>query len=133
MKKTILSAAVAVLITLFSCSKDNNNSSTPVSNKREVRYELSGNYSGSLKFIYSNESFGYNELIVSTFPKSVSITYPVSISACTANGLTDAVYGKSGETLTLKIYSGGTLVKTVDANTNSAGSIQFPNWGVYSF
>jgi len=133
MKKTILSAAVAVLITLFSCSKDNNNSSTPVSNKREVRYELSGNYSGSLKFIYSNESFGYNELIVSTFPKSVSITYPVSISACTANGLTDAVYGKSGETLTLKIYSGGTLVKTVDATANSVGSIQFPNWGAITF
>lgn len=138
MKKTILGLFALVALSVSSCNKGDSGSTTPSptpsTNKRVVKYEVSGNFTGHLSFIYSNESFGYTTVKFTSFPKEVSITYPSNIPGCTAGGNSTGIQaGVSGQTLTLKIYSGGNLVKTVEAVANASGFIEFPNWGSYLF
>lgn len=131
MKHLLILILASSVISLISCKKED---PAPVVNKREVRYEVSGNFSGQLSFIYSNTTFGFNTIEYSSFPQTVNITYPDNISACTAGGTSSGLLaGVSGQTLTLKIYSGGTLAHTIEAVANASGAIEFPSWGAHLF
>lgn len=133
MKQFIILTSVAFFMVISACNKEEP-TPTPVANKREVRYEVSGNFSGQLSFIYSNTTFGYNTVVYSSFPQTVNITYPDNVPGCTAGGTSVGLTsGISGQTLTLKIFSGGTLAHTIEAIANASGVIEFPNWGSHLF
>jgi hypothetical protein len=67
-------------ITILSCKKekDNNNNSS-----RVIKYEITGNYTGSILAAYTTASGGTTNETVSSLPWSKEITYASGVTAVT--------------------------------------------------
>jgi hypothetical protein len=104
MKKSIIACLMAFTM-LVSCKKDKDNE--PNNTSRTLRYEVTGNFTGSLIVSYTNTSGSTaNDRV--TLPWNKEITYASNVSAAivalTGNG------GASGQKVTLLIKRGGTQV-----------------------
>jgi hypothetical protein len=106
----------------FSCKKDGND--TP-NNSRMVKYEITGNFSGKLTIIYNDNVNGNTVLTDISLPWSKDITYGNNITGI-GIGASSSTFGTSGQTATMKIYSGGSVVKTSTGTANSSGGITIP-------
>ena len=104
--------------------------STPVNN-RVIKYEITGNYTGSLTVAYTNVSGGTESIIATAFPWTKNITYPATVSGIGIGGNT-SVAGAPSQTLILKIYSAGNVVSTGTAVTDGNGLINLSTL-VYTF
>jgi hypothetical protein len=94
---------------------------------RNVRYEITGNYSGPLFVVYNDNVSGNTTLTVSTLPWRKDVTYSanvqgIGISSNSANGQ----QGAAGQTASLKIYVGNTIVQSSNAVADVNGSINLP-------
>lgn len=113
---TILMFAVLV----FSCKKKD----TEVS-KRDIKYEITGNFTGKLLIVY-NDNVNGNTLVTDvTLPWSKEITYGNNVSAIGIGG-NASVVGVAGQTVTVKIYSGGSVVRSGTATAGALGEITLP-------
>ncbi len=121
MKKLTI-ALLTVITLLFSCKKDKDNK--PNTSSRTLRYEVTGNFTGSVIASYTTATGSTaNDQI--TLPWNKEITYASSVTAAiiliSGNG------GVAGQKVTVIIKRGGTQVGApVVAVAESSGSFSQP-------
>ena len=120
--------AVAIFLQLFvliGCSS-NDDKVTNQNNSRNIKYEITGNYSGQLTVVYNDNVSGNTVVTVTKLPWSKEITYQTNVQVI-GIGASSVVgqYGSSGQSASLKIYSDGIVVKSETAATNANGVINF--------
>jgi hypothetical protein len=126
-KNIVKLLAILMLITFFSCSKDNATTSNPTSNSRQVKYEITGNYTGYINIIYNDNVNGNTSVTVSTLPWTKEINYASNVQGIGIGGSTDIAHpGGAGQSVTVKIYSGDTLLKTTTAVADANGLVNIP-------
>lgn len=126
MKTYFKKASLVLLSALFifsSCKKENTN--TGGINSRVVKYEITGNFIGKLTVIYNDNVNGNTVVNNVSLPFLKDITYPANITGI-GIGAQASVPGVARQTATMKIYSGGNVVKTVSATTGSLGELVLP-------
>ncbi len=102
------------LLTIVSCKKD----SAPAAQSRDVKYEVTGNATGTFDVIYITGSNTGANAVPTALPWTKEI---VAQAGPIAVGLNASVSGATpGKTITAKIYVGGVVKKeqteTVQAN-----------------
>lgn len=115
----------AMALLVVSCNKPDN-SPNPGTDPRKVKYEITGSFSGKLTIIYNDNVSGNTVLNDVTLPWTKEITYGANVTGIGigANGSTP---GTPGQTATMKIYSGGTVVQPVSTGTvNASGGLSIP-------
>jgi hypothetical protein len=118
---SVLSFALIVIL-LSGCKKDkndNNNSS------RNVKYELSGTYTGKFTIIITDNESGTLVIDNVTIPWSKEVTYDSKVIAV-GIGASATTYGAAGQTALMKIYSGGSVVKTTNGTADQNGALSLP-------
>lgn len=117
MKKLAL-AFVAVLTVLVSCKKEEKKNPEPSS--RTLRYEITGNFTGSLVASYTTASGGgTNDQI--TLPWNKEINYAQSVTAAIL--AVSGSGGSAGQKVTVVIKRGGAQVGApIEATASTAGS-----------
>lgn len=123
-KSILLFASILAIIFVFtSCSGDDDNS-TPQS--RNIKYEITGNYSGRLTVAYSDEGGNSQTIDVNSLPWSTSLTVDSDVSAIAIAATNSGVNnpGRTGETITLKIYRNSEEVKESTATALENGFIE---------
>lgn len=126
MKKYLKNVSLILLPALLffsSCKKDNDNNGG--TNSRIVKYEITGNYTGKLIVIYNDNVNGNTIINNATLPFLKDTTYTANITGI-GIGAQASIPGVAGQTATMKIYSGGTVVKTVSATAGSLGELVLP-------
>ena len=107
-------------VTFLSCEKDkddNNNNNT----SRVVRYEISGNYTGSQTVVYTTASGGTTNETITTLPWIKDITY-----ASTVNGAAIALTGTggtAGQSVSLVVKRTGSSPLTTPGTADANGII----------
>jgi hypothetical protein len=116
MKKLAL-AFVVVLTVLVSCKKDEKKYPEPSS--RTLRYEITGNFTGSLVASYTTASGGTSNDQV-TLPWNKEINYAQSVTAAIL--AVSGSGGTAGQKVTVVIKRGGVQVgETIEAIAGSSG------------
>jgi len=121
--KTLAIAATSFLLLAVSCKKDNNTSiPTPGPAKsRAIKFEVTGNFSGTLDATYIAESGGGTSEDINSLPWNKSLNYATTASG---TGLSVGGYGGvPGQTLTVKVFAGGNEVSSTSGTTKSDGII----------
>jgi hypothetical protein len=115
---------LAIVLTLafsaVSCSSDDDNNNKPIQS-RDVKYEITGNFSGELSAIYFDKGGNPLNEDVTSLPWAKQITADAGVP-----GITFSASGHGGvkdQTLTAKIYVGGEVVKESTAKANNDGII----------
>ena len=121
MKNSFLKASLFMMITasaLISCSKDDDN--TKPSDSRKVKYEITGNATGTFDATFITASgTGANE-VPNSLPWSKEFVIQNGVNAVLINS---AVIGATpGKTITTKIYVGGVEKKSETATVQSNGT-----------
>lgn len=116
----VLKTALTILAVTFasSCSKDDDKTSP--ADSRNVKYEISGNATGTFDATYiTGSGSGANETPAS-LPWSKEIVVQNSVTTVTLNS---AVIGATpGKTITAKIYVGGVVKKEQTETVQSNGT-----------
>lgn len=121
--KSILKTLAIVLTLAFtvgSCSSDDDNDNKPGAS-RDVKYELTGNFTGEFSAIYFDKGGNPLNEDVTKLPWTKELTVDSDV-----NGITFSASGYGGvkdQTLTAKIYVGGVVVKESTAKANNDGII----------
>ena len=129
MKIRISNLATTLLMTLFltlliSCSKDDDKDNGG-NNSRQVKYELTGTYSGTLLIVYINED-GVNQLADKvSLPWSKEVTIKGNSATTLILNANSEVggFGQANQTITGKILVGGVQKKTATTNSTNSGYI----------
>jgi hypothetical protein len=118
---SVLSFALIVIL-LSGCKKDkndNNNSS------RNVKYELSGTFTGKFTVIITDNESGTLVIDNVSIPWSKEVSYGNKVIAV-GIGASATTYGSAGQTALMKIYSGGNVVKTTNGTADVNGALSLP-------
>ena len=103
-------------------------SGPPPASQRTVRYEITGNYSGALTVAYTTESNATVATEVLSLPWSKSMTFPAGdVGVGIGGGSLVGSFGAPGQTVTVRIYSGSTVVRSQVATTASTGLLSLPS------
>lgn len=112
---------IAAAFSFSSCKKNSDSSSSA---SRNIKYELTGTYSGALSVNYVNADGVQQGVNITSLPWSIEVTIKetdfVFISFGAQTGVAGP-YGQLGQTLTGKIYQGGSLKKDATVNATSSG------------
>lgn len=128
MKNSILTSVLFLFatLTITSCSNndDNSNSPTPEPTSRNVKYEITGNATGTFDATYSTGGQAANETPTS-IPWSKELVFPVGFNT---TSISSAVIGATpGQTITTKIYVGGVVKKQQSATVQANGTAIIPS------
>ncbi|WP_116789880.1 hypothetical protein [Flavobacterium psychrotrophum] len=107
--------AASVLAT--SCSDDDDSGST--NSSREIKYEVTGNFTGDITAAYTTESGGATTAEITSLPWSLAITAAPSVQAVAFS--VQGSGGTDGQQVDVKIHQGGREVSSVKATANSSG------------
>lgn len=121
---SVLAYALLVML-LPGCKKDKNGNNN---SNRNVKYELTGTFTGKFHIIISDNESGsqtYNDV---TIPWSKEVTYDSKILSV-GIGTAITTYGVAGQTAFLKIYSGGSVVKSSNGTADNNGVLTVPSLG----
>lgn len=112
-------AAIAMLLFTGSCKKENNNGNGTA---RNVKYELTGNATGKMNIVYYDAQGNATTLTNITLPWTKEIT-AATTTAYAGITVTAVVNGGSsaGQTITAKLYSGGSVKKSQSATVDNNG------------
>lgn len=118
-----LYVAVCFAMLVLSCKKDNNNNQQ----NRAVRYEISGNYTGKLNIVYTDEAGNFQTLTNVSLPWNKSFTAGTAVQAVTfsASTTSTSTVGIAGQTATAKLYIGTVLKQNVTQSADATRRIQF--------
>ncbi|KAF2331043.1 hypothetical protein D9M71_637690 [compost metagenome] len=120
--KSILKTLAIVLTLAFtavSCSSDNDDNGGASS--RDIKYEVSGNYAGTLSATYIESGNGGQNVDITSLPWSKEFTASADTYGA---GITVSGYGGTqGQTLTVKIIVGGKVEKETTATATNDGII----------
>jgi hypothetical protein len=123
MKKTIFKSVLTffvIITSLLSCSKDDD-SSAPTPSSRVVKYEVTGNFSGTLDATYILANGGGTNEVISSLPWIKEITYASTVPS--VGILVGGFGGTSSQTISVKIFVGGQEISSTPGTTNSNGII----------
>lgn len=117
-----LAIVMTLAFTAVSCSSDDDKGSA--NNSREVKYEITGNYTGTLSTTYFEKGGNALNEDITKLPWTKEFTADAkSIGA----SLSASGYGGTpGQTLTGKIYVGGKLQNELTATATNDGIIVLP-------
>lgn len=118
---SVLSFALLVIL-LSGCKKDKNDNNN---SNRNVKYELSGTFTGKFKVIITDNESGTLVIDNVSIPWSKEVTYDNKVLAV-GLGASASTYGAAGQTALLKIYSGGNVVKTTNGTADVNGALSLP-------
>jgi hypothetical protein len=108
---------LCIFCLFVSCKKKSTNDNNT---SRVVKYEISGNFSGTLFASYTTASGGTANEQVTSLPWSKEITYASNVSAAiiafSGNG------GTAGQQVTIVVKKGGTQVSSTPVTAGSSGS-----------
>lgn len=99
------------------CSDDDGGGS----GSREVKFEVTGNFSGQMNAVFLTASGGGTAESINSLPWSKTITYESSVP--TAQIGVAGAGGSSGETLTVKVIVGGSEKSSTPGTATNSGSI----------
>ncbi len=119
MKKLFFLFTIVSSLVLTSCSSDDDSGNGGSS--RDVKYEITGNFSAPLDVTYITASGGGTSAEVTSLPWSLAFTADAASTGASFNA--SGFGGVAGQTISLKIYQGGVLKSTTDATANSDGII----------
>ena len=91
------------------------------SGSREVKFEVTGNFTGEMSAVFLTASGGGTTESINTLPWSKTITYESSVPT-TQIGVAGAG-GNFGETLTVKVIVGGSEKSSTPGTATNSGSI----------
>lgn len=117
MKKHFLGLFLAVAALTASCSDDDNEG--PASKSRDVKYEITGNFTGTITAAYMNASGGSSTAEVTSLPWQMEFT--AQDNAVAAGFGASGSGGVEGQQVEVKIYQGGSEVGSAQATANSSG------------
>lgn len=127
MKKLFLFKLTVVVFFLVFLSCNEKDDTNLPSSSRNVKYEITGNFTGHLTIIYNDNVSGNTTLNVTNLPWTKEITYPGNVAGIGISGISLLPQpGVSGQTASIKIYSGGSEVKSQTVTANANGAISFP-------
>ncbi|QSW87256.1 MULTISPECIES: MmpS family transport accessory protein [Flavobacterium] len=122
--KSVLKTLAIVLTLAFtavSCSSDNDKDDNSAGASRDVKYEITGNYTGSLSATYIEKGGNALNEDVNSLPWTKEFTAePKSMGAsvsASGNG------GVTGQTITVKMIVGGKVVNELTATADNSGII----------
>ena len=121
---SVLSLALVVIL-LSGCKKDKNDNNN---SNRNVKYELSGTFTGKFSIIITDNETGSQTYDNVTIPWSKEVSYSTKVIAI-AIGTAITTEGGAGQTAFLKIYSGGNVVKSTNATSDNNGALSLPPLG----
>lgn len=128
--KTILSFfssfAFAVLL-LTGCSKKED---TPAASARTVKYEITGNFTGTIDLVYTDNTGNMTTLTINSLPWSREINYGANVLGIGFGA--QGQNGTAGQSATIKIYSAGNVVRSGNGTATALGIISLPTIA-YSF
>ena len=88
-------------------------SSPPAASSRNLKYEITGNYSGALSVASTAESNATVGAEILPLPWSKSVTFPSGVAGVgIAGSSVVGRFGAQGQTGTVRIYSGSTVVRS---------------------
>ncbi|MDW8851478.1 MmpS family transport accessory protein [Flavobacterium sp. MMLR14_040] len=122
--KSIFKTAVLVVTLAFtavSCSSDDDNNSEPVTASRDVKYEITGNFTGKLDATYMEKSGAPLIEDVTSLPWTKEFTANADSNGALVHS--SGYGGVAGQTVTAKIYVGGKVVSELTGTANSDGII----------
>lgn len=114
---------ILIIAIIFSCSNDDNNIPNQI---KSAKFEITGNYSGHIFIVYSDNISGNTSATITSLPWSKTIDYPNSVVGIGISG--NAVTtnpGVAGQTVSLKIYNGTTVVSQSNKTTDANGLFNF--------
>ncbi len=120
----VLSLAL-VVISMPGCAKKKDENANA---KRNVKYELSGTYTGKFTVLITDNESGSQVYDNVTIPWSKEVTYPEKVIAI-GIGTSTTTDGAAGQTAFLKIYSNGSVVKSTNATADNNGGLSLPSLG----
>ena len=97
-----------------------NDEPTPAKS-REVKFEVTGNFSGTIDATYITESGGATNETLPALPWTKSINYQSSVSGTTIT--IGGGGGVAGQTLKVKVFAGGSVASETSGVANSSGII----------
>jgi len=116
MKKMFLGLFLAASVLATSCSDDDSGSAN---NSREIKYEITGNFSGDLTAAYTTASGGATTAEITSLPWDLEITAAPDVQAVAFS--VQGSGGTQGQQIEVKIYQGGREVSSVEATASSDG------------
>lgn len=122
--KSILKTLAIVLTLAFtavSCSSDNDNDSGSGSASKDVKYEVSGNFTGKLDVTYIEAGGGALNEDINALPWTKQFTAAASTQGVSLSS--SGFGGVAGQKITVKIFVGGKVVKELTATANNDGII----------
>ncbi|MHC0446822.1 MmpS family transport accessory protein [Flavobacterium sp. 3-218] len=124
--KSILKTLAIVLTLAFtavSCSSDNDDNGGS-NNSRDVRYEITGNYTGTLSTTYFEKGGNVLNEDITKLPWTKEFTAEAKSMGASLSA--SGYGGVAGQTLTGKIYIGGKLENELTATATNDGIIVLP-------
>ncbi|MCS3799355.1 hypothetical protein [Niastella sp. OAS944] len=118
-------ALALVLVLQSGCKKDKDNNNN---SNRNVKYELTGTFTGKFSIIITDNSSGSQTFDNVSIPWSKEISYPSNVIAV-GIGTAITTEGGAGQTAFLKIYAGGNMVKSTNATSDANGALSLPTLG----
>lgn len=124
--KTLLKNLIvlfALALATVSCSSDDDSApNIPIPASRNIKYEITGNFSGDhFDTTFTPATGGAVNEDVNSLPWIKEITVNQNVSGVGMNA--GGSGGVAGETITLKIYAGGVVVQELTAAANGDGLI----------
>lgn len=116
-----LAIVLTLAFTAVSCSSDSDNESEPVNKSRDVKYEITGNFTGKLDVTYMERSGAPLIEDVPSLPWVKEFTADAKSDGALVH--TGGLGGVAGQKVTAKIYVGGKVVSELTGTANSDGII----------
>jgi hypothetical protein len=127
MIKRLRMAAIATLaaLTMTACDKDDDKASV----SRNVKYEITGNYTGKLNIVYTTASGSQTTETMVGVPWTKELTVNSNVQAVVLNASTSSTStaGAAGQTITAKIYIGGHQKANGSSTAGADGRVNVPS------
>lgn len=121
--KSILKTFAIVLTLAFtavSCSSDNDDKGSG-NNSREVKYEVTGNFTGPLTAVYIEKLGNATSEEIAKLPWTKEFTADASNKGVTVSAMGSG--GVAGQQITVKMFVGGKVVNQLTSTASSNGGI----------
>jgi hypothetical protein len=120
MKQMVL--VITLMAITASCNKNDDSTAITSPSSRNIKYEVVGNFSGpNLTAAFTPATGGAVSEDINALPWSKEFTALSSVPAVALN--ITGVGGVTGQTLTLKIYAGGNVVRELTITADNSGVI----------
>lgn len=115
MKNNFISKTLLIVLIFSSCAKND-----PTPNNNNVKYEVSGNASGTFNIVYTNASGALESTTIQQLPwvKEITVQSQVKVVAFSLTGNTTA-----GKKIVANLYAGGEIKQTSSQIADNSGTV----------